>query len=78
MKVKNLYVEYHIDYLKRQVHVLEKGRPVYHDNLPSNIGEEFQKNLIEQGCLLKDAIEFEWLCYCSNGLVLLFKDALKV
>lgn len=74
MKVKNLFIEFHIDYMARQVHVLEKGRPIYHENLPNNMGEDFQKEMIEKNSLLIDTLDFEWVCYCQNGLILRFRE----
>ena len=73
MKVENIEVEFFIDYLNKRIHVLEKGRSLYNQSLPNIIGTEFQKSFIEQQNLLIDVMNFEWFCYCSNGLVLLFK-----
>lgn len=68
-----VYSDYYIDYLNRRVHVLEKGKPLYSNNLPNQMGTDFQKRFIEKERILKDVLDFEWLCYSSDGLVLLYK-----
>jgi hypothetical protein len=73
MKVENIQVEHFVDYLNGRIHLLEKGLSTYSNSLPNIIGPEFQKSFIEREQLLIDVMDFDWVCYCSNRLILLFK-----
>jgi hypothetical protein len=71
MRINGVELEYQIDYVGRTFHIKDKGR--YH-NLFNVISPEFQMNVIEGENLLLDIIDFDWICYGSNSLVMEFKE----
>lgn len=75
MEIDNIELEYFIDYINNKMHLLDSSLNSHTiGNLPNVIGTGFQKKLIEKENLLIDVIDFEWICYCPNGVVMAFKD----
>lgn len=73
MIVDNTEVVYFIDYIEKKVHLADLTRSSIR-NLPNNIGPEFLEKIIEQEHLMVDVLDFEWVCYCLNGLIFIYKD----
>lgn len=72
MKIDDIEIEYFIDYIAKRIHLLDLNYTT-DNNLPNIIGPEFQMKLVEQEHLLLDVLDFEWVIYASNGLILLYK-----
>jgi hypothetical protein len=67
VKVGACEVLYHIDYVGRAVHLLDKnngGR-----TLTNSIDPSWQKQFIYQEMLLTDILDFDWYCYATDGIV---------
>jgi hypothetical protein len=73
VKIDNVEVDYHIDYLGKKIHLLDLG-PRYSNTLVNMISPDFQKKFIKKECLLIDIVTFDWILYCGSGLVILYKD----
>lgn len=73
MKVFNVEIEYHIDYLGKAVHLLETNKTIS-PVLPNVISSEFQEEFVDKELLLSDVLGFEWFLYCSGGLVFAFDN----
>jgi hypothetical protein len=73
MKIDNVEFEYFIDYINKKIHLLDSGN-VNMKNLINTITPEFQKLFIEKESLLADLIEFEWICYSSDGIIASYND----
>lgn len=73
MLVGELELEYYIDYLEKRFHLLEKDRMMFR-GLPNLIDSDFQRKIIKQENLLLGVLDFEWVLYCSSGLVMTYKD----
>lgn len=61
-------LEYYIDYMNRRIHLLDKSYPSTPELL-NVITPEFQKQFIENECLLIDVLDFDWFIYASNGII---------
>jgi hypothetical protein len=72
MKIKNIEVTYLIEYIEKRIHVLDLSNSNY-GGLQNVIGPDFQKELIEKEHLLIDVMDFDWVLYCSGGLVMTYK-----
>ena len=73
MKIDNIELEYHIDYLQRKIHLLDLG-PRHSQTLLNIISPEFQKKFVKQEALLIDIVDFDWVLYCGSGLVILYSN----
>jgi hypothetical protein len=73
MKINNIELTYFINYLEKTVHLkdLNHFRNRY---LLNEVSPSFKKKIIESESLLTDVLGFEWLIYCSDGLVMEYKD----
>jgi hypothetical protein len=73
VKIDNIELEYHIDYLQRKIHILDLG-PRHSNTLVNIISPDFQKRFVKQEALLIDIIGFDWVLYCGSGLVILYNN----
>lgn len=73
MRIKNIEIDYHIDYVERKVHIKEISASS-HSQLLNVIGSDFKEELIEREDLLIEALEFDWYCYGAGGLILVSKE----
>jgi hypothetical protein len=73
MLVGNTEVIYFIDYLGKRVHLLDMNSPG-RMSLTNAIDPTFQKKFVEQEQLLKDIIEFDWLCYGTDGIIAAYSN----
>jgi hypothetical protein len=73
LKINNVEVEYHIDYLQKKIHLLDLG-PRFSNTLVNMISPDFQKEFIDSESLLIDIMTFEWILYCGSGLVILYNN----
>jgi hypothetical protein len=73
MRVGNTEVLYYIDYIGKRIHLLDldnAGRR----SLTNAIDPTFQKLFIEQEMLMEDVLEFDWICYATDGIIASYKN----
>jgi hypothetical protein len=68
MQVGNVELLYFIDYLNKRIHLMDRTS-VGQITLVNTIDPTFQQKMIEQEQLLRDIIDFEWICYGSDGFI---------
>ncbi len=73
MKIEETRFEYFIDYINNRIHLLDCDNSVA-NSLINNISPEFQAKMIEDECLMLDVLDFEWICYGQDGLIVSYKD----
>lgn len=73
MRVQNVEIDYFIDYINNKAHIIElKKSPM--NALINNINSQFQQELVETESLLNDVLDFDWICYCADGLIIKYRD----
>jgi hypothetical protein len=68
MKVGNTELLYYIDYVGKRIHLLDmdgQGRT----SLTNAIDPTFQKLFVEKEMLMTDILEFDWICYGTDGII---------
>ena len=73
MKIKNVEVDYFLNMRTKKVHIKELKSNLLNP-LINNIDSNFQKILIEEELLQRELLNFDWICYCHEGLILNYKD----
>ena len=73
MKIDDTHFEYYVDYITKKVHLLDLNH-FGTQSLTNAICPDFQAKLIEEENLLTDVIDFEWLCYGTDGIIASYKD----
>jgi hypothetical protein len=73
MRVGNTELLYYIDYIAKKVHLLDLDE-VGRTSLTNAIDIHFQKEFIEQESLLIDLLDFDWICYATDGIVAIYRD----
>lgn len=73
MIIGNSKIEYFVDYINKKVHLLDLDN-FGTRSLTNAICPEFQNKLIEQENLLKDVVDFEWICYGTDGIIASYKE----
>lgn len=73
MRIGNTQLEYFIDYLNKRVHLLDLDRSGM-QTVTNAIDPKFQKRFIRQEHLLSDLLDFQWICYGTDGIVAEYKD----
>lgn len=73
MQLGETQFEYHIDYINKKVHLLDWTQST-NGNLVNNISPDYQKSFIKAEALLQDVIDFDWICYGSDGLITAYKN----
>lgn len=73
MRLGNTSFEYFIDYINKKIHLLDldQSRTM---SLTNAIDPTFQQKLVDAECLLKDVLDFEWLCYGTDGIVASYRN----
>lgn len=73
VRVGNVDIEYHVDYLGRAIHILDKHK---HSNqtLTNCIDPDWQRELIYKEQLLRDVYDFEWFCYGTDGIICSYRN----
>lgn len=69
----DLDLEYFVDFLNKKIHILgkeDRGRLA----LANDISPEFQKRFIEHFNLMQDVLDFEWILYLTDRLVVSYND----
>lgn len=72
MRINDIELEYFIDYINKRMHLLDKNTSG--TSLLNAIDPAFQQSVIDHENLLQDIIEFDWICYGSNKLIVLYQD----
>jgi|SRR3954465_9874378 hypothetical protein len=73
MKVGNTELLYYIDYVGKRIHLLDmdgQGRT----SLTNAIDPTFQKLFVEQEMLMTDILEFDWICYGTDGIIASYRN----
>jgi hypothetical protein len=73
MRINNSELEYFIDYINKRIHLLDLDT-LGMRSLTNTIDPTFQKMFIEHENLLKDVIDFQWICYATDGLIAEYKN----
>ena len=68
MKIGKCELEYHVDYINRKIHILDLDQPMRR-TLTNEISPDFQKRFVAQEELLQDCLEFDWICYGTDGII---------
>lgn len=68
MRIENTDIEYHVDYIEKKIHLLDLDRDQAR-SLTNTISPDFQKRMVEQEGLLQDVLNFDWICYASDGII---------
>lgn len=74
MKIEDVNFDFHVDYINKKVHLLEREKSGINQGLTNVISTDFQIQLVVKEFLLRDVIDFDWVLYCSNGLIFAFKN----
>lgn len=72
MEIGGINLEYYIDYINRRVHILDRER--IGNKLVNTISPQWMEEFIQHENLLIGLMDFDWLCYATNGIILLYKD----
>jgi hypothetical protein len=73
MKVGNTELLYYIDYVGKRIHLLDmdgQGRT----SLTNAIDPTFQKLFVEKEMLMTDILEFDWICYGTDGIIAAYSN----
>ena len=73
MKIENIEIDYLVDYRTKKVHIKELGGNSMKP-LVNTIGQDFQLKLIEEKILKREVINYDWICYCNDGLIVNYND----
>ena len=73
MKVNNTELDYYVDYINKKIHLLDMERDTS-KSLANIISPDFQNKLIEQEGLLQDILDFDWVCYCYDGIIASYRN----
>lgn len=73
MHILGMELEYFIDYVGNRIHILEKSASI-NKQLFNTISPDFQKQLVEEQFLLTDVLDFDWILYDLNGLIVAYTD----
>jgi len=73
LKINGIEIKFHVDYIERIIHLFDVNSS-HIQSLVNNISPSFQKDLIQQGQLLLDVLDFEWVCYSLNAPIFGYKD----
>jgi hypothetical protein len=73
MLVGNTELIYFIDYIGKRIHLLDMNTPG-RMSLTNSIDPTFQQKFIDQEQLLNDILDFEWICYGSDGIIASYKN----
>jgi hypothetical protein len=68
MRIGNSELEYFIDYLNKRIHLLDLNK-FGTMTLTNNLDPSFQQELINQESLLSDIMDFDWICYGTDGII---------
>lgn len=74
MKVNKTELDYHVDYLNKKIHLLDKSGFPGQTSLTNSLDPDFKKSLIAQESLLQDVLDFDWICYSCEGFIALYTD----
>lgn len=72
VKIDNINIEYYVDYLKRQMHLLDLEN-FANQSVRNCIDQTWQRKLIYQEMLLTDVMDFDWYIYALDGVVLVYR-----
>lgn len=73
VKIDGCEILYHIDYVGKTVHLLDKnngGR-----TLTNSLCDKWKKQFVFQEMLLTDVLDFDWFCYATDGIVCTFNNS---
>lgn len=73
MRIGDTQLEYFIDYLNRRVHLFDLDKSGMR-TVTNAIDPKFQKRFIRQEQLLSDLLDFQWICYGTDGIVVEYKE----
>jgi hypothetical protein len=73
MRLDNTHFDYYVDYITKKIHLLDLNN-FSTMTLTNAMCPEFQAKLIEKESLLSDVIDFEWLCYGTDGLIASYRN----
>lgn len=73
MDFEQTCLEYHVDYINKKIHLLDLSKAT-RGQIVNNISPDYQKRLIEAQGLMQDVIDFDWICYGSDGLITSYQN----
>lgn len=73
MRIGDSELEYFVDYLNKRIHILDLDHSGMR-TLTNAIDPTFQRKFVEQEHLLSDVLDFQWLCYATDGIIAEYRN----